>query len=246
MADLLKLEGVKKTFDGFVAVDEVSFSIGEESITAVIGPNGAGKTTLFNLITGHLKCDSGSIVFKGKNITNLPPHTICEMGISRAFQVPNIFQRLTTFENVQISVLSREGRGFSLFKDAQKQCVDETLSILEETWLMDKKDVISSNLSHGDQKLLEIAMALGSNPKLLLLDEPTAGMSPEETRKTVNLIKTISERRGIKVLFTEHDMDIVFGISERIVVMSQGKVIADGTPEEIRKNPEVKRAYLGE
>ncbi len=246
MEKILELRNVKKSFNGFVAVAGVSFSIEDESITSVIGPNGAGKTTLFNLITGHLKCTDGTILFKGKDITNLSPHAICKMGLSRAFQIPNIFPRLTTFENVQISVISRMRRDKKLFVDARKECINETMEILEELNLKNKKDLIGSNLSHGDQKLLEIAMALGSKPDLLLLDEPTAGMSPEETRKTVNLIEKIVQRRNVKILFTEHDMDVVFGISERIIVMSQGSIIADGRPEDIRKNSEVRRAYLGE
>ncbi len=246
MRELLRTENLRKSFEGFAAISDVSIKVYEGEIVAVIGPNGAGKTTLFNLITGYIPMDSGRVFFEGKEITKLPAHEICKRGISRAFQIPNIFQRLTVFENVQISVLSREKKDLLMFSDASNLCVEETMEILEDVGLQDKKDIISSNLSHGDQKLLEIAMALGSKPKLLLLDEPTAGMSPEETWKTVSLIKDVASKRNVTILFTEHDMDVVFNISDRIVVMQQGRVIAEGRPEEVRAHPEVRKAYLGE
>ena len=243
---LLEVKGLKKSFEGFMALNGVSLDVKEGEVVAVIGPNGAGKTTLFNLITGHIPSDGGKVIFQGRDITNLPPYRICKMGIARAFQVPNIFQRLTVMENVQIPVFSRLGRDGSIFSDASKECTDEVLKILEEVGLLEEKGVVASNLSHGDQKLLEIAMALASRPKLLLLDEPTAGMSPEETVKTVEFIKELHEKEGISILFTEHDMDVVFSISDRIFVMQQGRVIASGSPQEVRSNPEVKKAYLGE
>ncbi len=214
-------------------------------IVAVIGPNGAGKTTLFNLITGQLPRDRGRIVFKGEDISELPPYERCRRGIGRSFQIVNIFPRLTVFENVQVAVLSHQRKSSTLFRPAGNLAVGETRSLLESVGLSDKGKNVVGSLSHGDQKILEIAMALGNEPELLILDEPTAGMSPEETFATIELIKRLARARGLTILFCEHDMDIVFSISRSIMVMHQGRTLIQGKPEEVRNNSEVQAAYLG-
>jgi branched-chain amino acid transport system ATP-binding protein len=238
---MLQVEAVDKSFDDFKAVNGANLTIGKGEIVAVIGPNGAGKTTLFNLITGALKRDKGRIVFKGEDISELPPYEICKKGIARSFQVVNIFPRL----NVQVAVLSHQKRSSNLFRPAQNIAVEETRSILESVGLLYKEKSIAGSLSHGDQKILEIAIALGNEPELLILDEPTAGMSPEETSATIELIKRLAQIRGLTILFCEHDMEIVFSIAQSIMVMRQGRTIIQGSPEEVRSNKEVQEAYLG-
>jgi branched-chain amino acid transport system ATP-binding protein len=242
---MLQVEGVTKSFDDFMAVNGANLSIRRGEIVAVIGPNGAGKTTLFNLITGVLKRDKGKIVFKGEEISELPPYAICKKGISRSYQIVNIFPRLSVFENVQVAVLSYQKRSFNLFQPAQSLAVKETKSILEGVGLSIKEKNIAGSLSHGDQKILEIAIALGNEPELLILDEPTAGMSPEETQATIELIKKLAQGRGLTILFCEHDMDIVFSIAQSIMVMRHGETIIQGGLEEVRGNKEVQEAYLG-
>jgi branched-chain amino acid transport system ATP-binding protein len=242
---MLQVEGLVKSFDDFMAVNGANLAVGKGEIVAVIGPNGAGKTTLFNLITGALKRDRGRIVFKGEEISELPPYDICKKGISRSYQIVNIFPRLTVFENVQVAVLSYQRRNSNLFRPAQSLAVKETRSILESMGLSGKEKNIAGSLSHGDQKILEIAIALGNEPELLILDEPTAGMSPEETQATMELVKRLGKQRGLTILFCEHDMDIVFSVAQSIMVMRHGQTILQGTPGEIRSNKEVQEAYLG-
>ncbi|MGD0919109.1 MAG: ABC transporter ATP-binding protein [Thermodesulfobacteriota bacterium] len=242
---MLQVEAVDKSFDDFKAVNGANLTIGKGEIVAVIGPNGAGKTTLFNLITGQLQRDNGKIIFKGEDISELPPYQICKKGIGRSFQVVNIFPRLTVFENVQVAVLSHQRRSSNLFRPAQNMAVEETGNILEDVSLFYKRKDIAGTLSHGDQKILEIAMALGNEPELLILDEPTAGMSPEETLTTIELIKRLAQMWGLTILFCEHDMDIVFSIAQSIMVMRQGRTIIQGNLEEVRNNKEVQEAYLG-
>jgi len=242
---MLQVESLMKSFDGFMAVNGANLTVGKGEIVAVIGPNGAGKTTLFNLITGALKRDKGRIVFKGEDISELPPYEICKKGISRSYQIVNIFPRLTVFENVQVAVLSHQRRSSNLFRPAQGIAVNETKSILESMGLSGKEKSIAGSLSHGDQKILEIAIALGNEPELLILDEPTAGMSPEETQETMELVKRLAKQRGLTILFCEHDMDIVFSIAQSIMVMRHGQTIIQGSLEEVRSNKEVQEAYLG-
>ncbi len=242
---MLQVEAVVKSFDDFLAVNEANLSVQKGEIVAVIGPNGAGKTTLFNLITGQLPRDRGKIFFKGEDISELASHERCRRGIGRSFQIVNIFPRLTVFENVQVAVLSYQGKSSILLRPARNLAVVETRSLLESVGLADKGKNIVGSLSHGDQKILEIAIALGNEPELLILDEPTAGMSPEETFATIELIKRLARSRGLTILFCEHDMDIVFSISHRIMVMHQGRTLIQGEPEEVRKNAEVQAAYLG-
>jgi len=242
---MLQVESVDKSFEDFMAVNGATLTVGKGEIVAVIGPNGAGKTTLFNLITGALKRDRGRIVFKGEDIGGLPPYEICKKGISRSYQIVNIFPRLTVFENVQVAVLSYQRRSLNLFRPAQNIAVEETRRILESVGLLVKERSTAGSLSHGDQKRLEIAIALGNEPELLILDEPTAGMSPEETQATMELIKRLASMRGLTILFCEHDMDIVFSIAQSIMVMRHGQTIIQGSPEEVRSNKEVQEAYLG-
>ncbi len=242
---MLKIRGLNKSFDGFKAVNNARLDVKKGEVVAVIGPNGAGKTTLFHLITGQISPDSGEIIFKGENISKLKPHIICRKGISRSYQVVNIFTRLTLFENVQIAVLSRKKKTFNLFKPAKNMAVDETLSILKSVGLSNKAYKISGSLSHGDRKVLEIAIALGTRPELLILDEPTAGMSPEETKITLELMKKLSGNLGLTILFCEHDMGMVFSVADRIMVMRQGSTIIQANPDEVKNSKEVQKAYLG-
>ncbi len=242
---MLQVDSVVKSFDDFKAVNGATLAVEKGEIVAVIGPNGAGKTTLFNLITGALKRDKGRIIFKGEDISELPPYEICKKGISRSYQIVNIFPRLTVFRNVQVAVLSQQRRSKQLFRPAKNMVVKETNNILESVGLLDKTHSIAGSLSHGDQKILEIAIALGNEPELLILDEPTAGMSPEETSATMELVKRLAQMRGLTILFCEHDMDIVFSIAKSIMVMHQGRALIQGKPEEVRKNPIVQEAYLG-
>jgi len=242
---VLEVKSLSKSFGGFVAVNGANLEVEKGEIVAVIGPNGAGKTTLFNLITGVLKPENGKVFFKGEDITGLPSYEVCKKGISRSFQVVNVFQRLSIFENVRISILSRERKTWNLFTPSAKLAVEETNGILESVGLMGKKDRTTGLISHGDRKVLEIAMALGGNPELLILDEPTAGMAPEETSHCIELIKDLSGKRGLTILFCEHDMEIVFGIANRIMVMVRGGTIIQGSCDEVRSNQAVQEAYLG-
>ncbi len=242
---MLRVEGLQKSFDGFLAVSDARLAVEKGEIVAVIGPNGAGKTTLFNLITGQLKPNQGSVHFKEEKITGLAPHSVCRKGISRSFQVVNIFHRLTVFDNVRVAVLSRRRKIFNLFSPADSMAIRETGEILESVGLSDKADRICGMLSHGDQKVLEMAIALGNRPELLILDEPTAGMSPEETARAIELIRRLSGEMGLTILFCEHDMPLVFSIANRIMVMQQGISIIQDTPEIVKNDSRVKEAYMG-
>jgi branched-chain amino acid transport system ATP-binding protein len=243
---ILGVERVKKSFDGFVAINGVSFSIPKGEICSIIGPNGAGKTTLFNLITGHLPIDEGKLTFKDLDITNRRPHQICRLGVGRSFQRTNIFPRLTVFQNIQAAVLVHRGKSFTFFRPVDSFFQEETGEILGRVGLGEYAQTVSGSLSYGFQKQLELGIALASEPELLLLDEPTAGMSAQETHQTMELIGKITREKGLTLLFTEHDMEVVFSISQRIMVLHQGRLIAEGTPEEVRNNPEVQKVYLGE
>jgi branched-chain amino acid transport system ATP-binding protein len=243
---MLQVEGLSKSFDGFMAVSRADLEVRQGEVVAVIGPNGAGKTTLFHLISGILRPDRGKVLFKGEEITGLPAYRICRKGLSRSFQVVNIFPRLSVFENVQLAILSRQGKTFNLFSPSRRLVIEETVKILESVGLGKKGKEVSGSLSHGDQKVLEIAIALGGSPELLILDEPTAGMSPEETARCIDLIRGLSTQLGLTILFCEHDMELVFAIAQRIMVMVRGKSVLQGLPEEVRANKEVQDAYLGE
>jgi len=242
---MLRIEDIDKSFGEFMAVNGAGLNVAKGELVAVIGPNGAGKTTLFNLIAGQLEPDRGRVIFMEEDITNLPPYQVCKKGIARSFQIGSIFHRLSVFGNVQVAVLSQQRRSNGLFRAARNMVVEETNSILERVGLLGKALDIAGSLSHGDQKVLELAIALGNDPMLLILDEPTAGMSPEETIATMDLIKRLADERGLTILFCEHDMDIVFSTAQSIMVMHQGRTLIQGKPEEVRRNEEVMKAYLG-
>jgi branched-chain amino acid transport system ATP-binding protein len=242
---MLRVEAVQKSFDSFVAVAEADLVVEKGEVIAVIGPNGAGKSTLFKLITGHLKPDRGRIIFKDEDISGLPPYQICRKGISLSFQIVNIFSRMTVFENVQVAVLSHQKRTFNLFSPARRLAVKQTNEILHNVGLSQLSNRVCGALSHGDQKVLEIAIAMGNDPELLILDEPTAGMSPDETANTINLINRLTKDMGLTILFCEHDMELVFSIADKIMCMQQGVSLIQGKPDEVRCNKLVQEAYLG-
>lgn len=242
---MLRVEGIHKSFEDFRAVSGANLTVEDGQLVAVIGPNGAGKTTLFNLITGQLKADRGKIIFKDEDISKLPPYEICRKGIARSFQIANIFPRLTVFRNVQVSVLSQQRKSVRLFRPAETLAVEETNTILENVGLSNKTDATAGSLAHGDQRTLEIAIALGNRPDLLVLDEPTAGMSPEETAATMELIRGLAGSEGLTILFCEHDMEVVFNVAQSIMVMHQGITIIQGGPDEVRNCSQVQECYLG-
>jgi branched-chain amino acid transport system ATP-binding protein len=242
---MLRVENLKKSFDDFKAVNGADLRVAKGDLVAVIGPNGAGKTTLFNLITGHLRSDQGQILFKDEDISRLPAHKICRKGIARSFQIANIFPRLSVFRNVQVSVLSQKNLSRTLFRPAQSLVVKETERILESVGLIDKKLDVAGSLSHGDKRTLEIAIALGNEPEMLILDEPTAGMSPDETAVAMSLVTRLAREQGLTILFCEHDMDVVFNVATSIMVMQHGQTIVQGPPAEVKQNATVQEAYLG-
>jgi len=243
---VLEVRALAKSFDGFRAVDGVSFDVSRGSISAIIGPNGAGKTTLFNLITGHLRADSGQVLLNGREVTGIAPHRLCRLGMGRSFQRQNIFPRLTVFENVQAAYVSHRRRGWSMLGPVDRLYRGETEAQLDAVGLREKAEEVAGLLSHGGQKQLELGIALALEPEILLLDEPTAGMSAAETRDSIALIGRLARERNLTLLFTEHDMQVVFSIAQRIAVLHQGRLIADGAPEAVRRDPEVRRVYLGE
>jgi branched-chain amino acid transport system ATP-binding protein len=244
----LQVEELDKYFGGLAAIHDVSFQIGKGELACIIGPNGAGKTTLFNLLTGHLPADRGRVIFKGEDFTKqkLAPHAICRRGIGRSFQRVNIFARLSLMENVQLALLCGRGESLNFFSPMRHMVKEETMQILSDVGLADQPASLSGELAHGDQKRLEVAMAIANHPELLLLDEPTAGMSPEETANIMELIADLFQRKEMSIIVIEHDMDVVFGIAKRIIVLHQGEIIADGKPEEIRGNELVQQVYFGE
>ncbi len=248
MAELLRTEKLRKYFGVVSAADNVDLRIEEGVLTSIIGPNGAGKTTLINLLTGNILPDSGKVFFCDEEITHLPIHKRVKKGICRSFQIMNIFPKLSVFENLQIPVFSLLNRSLSLFKSIHSHAdVNEKVEkLLAELGMTSKKDFPSGTLSHGDQRLLEIGLAMASEPKLLFLDEPTAGMNPVERIKVLENIRRLSREKQSTFVIVEHDMDIVFSLSDRIVVLHRGQILADGKPEAIKQNEDVKKVYLGE
>lgn len=246
MAPILKIEGLTKRFGGLIAVKNFDLELEEGEIRAIVGPNGAGKTTLFNCI-GFYKPDAGRILFKGKDITGLPSHKLIKLGISRTFQITNIFPGLTVYENVRVAYRSLMLRGLKMFSPAsaprEREEIEEILMRID---LYEKRDELAKNLSHGEQRHLEIGIALATKPRLLMLDEPTAGMNPTETEHTMSLIKELKETYGVTVLFIEHDMRVVTGISDKVTVMHFGSKIAEGTPKQVMTDKNVISIYLGE
>ena len=243
---ILKVMRLNKSFGGLKATNDVDYEMTTRELSAIIGPNGAGKSTFFNLLTGYHKVDSGKVFFKGRDITNWPPYKITRLGITRAFQVSNIYPALTTYENIRQAILTEQNKTLNFFTPAERLAKKETSELLEITGLSQHANMIAGNLSQGDKKRLELAIALGSKPQLVFLDEPTAGMSGEETRKTMELVARLNKEMGLTILFTEHDMSVVFGYARRLTVLHQGTVIAEGTPEEVRANERAQKIYLGE
>jgi branched-chain amino acid transport system ATP-binding protein len=248
MTDLLRTEKLRKYFGVVSAADDIDLQIDEGVLTSIIGPNGAGKTTLINLLTGNVLADSGKIFFYNEEITHLPTHKRVKKGICRSFQIMNIFSKLSVFENLQIPVLSLLNQSLSFFKPVRRHTdVNERVEkLLNEIGLTDKKDLPAGTLSHGDQRLLEIGLAMAPEPKLLFLDEPTAGMNPVERVKVLENIRRLSKEKQSTFVIVEHDMDIVFSLSDRIIVLHRGQILADGKPDEIKQNEDVRKVYLGE
>lgn len=247
-APFLQVENVSKAFGHFVAVNDVSLAIPEGEITALIGPNGAGKTTLYNMVSGRLKPTKGSVWFRGSDITGLPPDRISRLGISRSFQITNIFNELTVLENIQVALVARHKKGLNLWQVSarDKRLEDQGLELLARLGLESVARARAGTLSHGDKRRVELAIVLSTEPQLVLLDEPTAGMTPEETHAVVHLIRSLADSGPYTFFLTEHDMDVVFRLAQKICVMHRGELLAEGTPEEIRNDPKVRTAYLGE
>ena len=244
---MLSISNLSKSFGGVVATNNVTLEFPKGSLSSIIGPNGAGKTTLFNLITGKLKVDSGEVKLEDENITNLSTRNIVQKGISRAFQISNIFPSLTVKESLMSSLMSKNNNSEKLFNPFYSKVLeDEAEELLEILEMKNLSNTICSNISHGDQKVLDIGLALSLDPKILMLDEPTAGMGPEERWKMVETIERLWKLKNLTLIFIEHDMDIVFKISQKIHVLRYGSLIASGSPKEIKNNEEVINAYLGE
>ena len=241
----LRTQELVKDFGRLRAVNRVSLDIHQGDVHAIIGPNGAGKSTYFNLITGYHAADEGKVLFRGEDITRLPSHKRCKLGITRSFQITSIYPKLTVYESVLMAFLSHRRVTLNFFAPAKKFFRSEVWRILEDVGLTDQANLLGDSISHGDKKRLELAITLGTEPNMLLLDEPTCGMSPEETESTMVLIQKLATDRGLTILFTEHDMGVVFGMSKRISVLHQGTLIADGTPQEVRASAEVQKVYLG-
>jgi branched-chain amino acid transport system ATP-binding protein len=240
---ILRTEGLTVTFGGLTALNQVSLAVAPGEVRAVIGPNGAGKSTLFNCLTGVLRPTAGRVVLQDQDITGLPPHAISHKGLARSYQITNILPGATVLENVRIAVQSRR-HGWSLWRHhlAYADLVERARRVLEAVGLADKAEELAANLSHGEQRNLEIGIALATEPRVLCLDEPTAGMSPAETRATVELVRRIAA--DYTILIVEHDMEVVMGLARTITVLHYGEILAEGTPAEIQANARVQEVYL--
>ena len=242
---VLSVSGLTKSFGGVRALDGVSFDVAAGEIVALIGPNGAGKTTCFNVVNGQLPADAGQVRVDGVPVAGRASHDIGRMGVGRTFQVASTFGSMTVRENIQTALLAHERRLGNFWSSARDQCVEEAQALLESVGMSDQAGRVCGVLAYGDLKRVELAMALSHAPRLLLMDEPTAGMAPRERTELMALAASLARERGIGVLFTEHDMDIVFGHAERVLVLDRGSLIARGSPAEVRANEQVRRIYLG-
>ena len=242
---VLEARGLAKTFGGVRAVDGVTFSVEARRLLAMIGPNGAGKTTCFNMLNGQLKPDAGRVLFAGRDITGLAPRAVWALGVGRTFQITATFASMTVRENVQMALISHHGRALRPFGPARAAFVDEADALLARVGMNEQAERACGVLAYGDLKRVELAVALANAPKLLLMDEPTSGMAPAERIGLMQLTASIAREQGIAVLFTEHDMDVVFAHADRIIVLDRGRLIAEGTPAEVRANRNVQAVYLG-
>ena len=243
---MLIVDSLVKSFGGLLAIDDLSFQVKQGEIHAVIGPNGAGKTTLISQLSGEIKPDSGTVLFDGINISGMDVHLRSSLGLARSFQITNIFLDLTAHDNVSLAVQAHAGHSFKFWKDARKdqELRQPALEFLKQVGLEKRAEVVAGQLSHGEHRQLEIAMALATRPKLLLLDEPMAGMGQKESLAMVEIIQELKGK--LTILLIEHDMDVVFTLADKITVLLNGRCIATDSPKNIRNNPEVKKAYLGE
>jgi branched-chain amino acid transport system ATP-binding protein len=243
---VLQATGLSKSFGGFQAVNGVSLTVGEGEAVAIIGPNGAGKSTLFDLLTGRKKPDSGEVSLFGERVTAMPPWRRVRLGLGRSFQISSVFRSFTALENVQIGLMIANGTAWNPLRGPSAAVKDEAEALLERIGLGATRAVPSGDLSYGDQRTLELAVALSTGPKVLLLDEPTAGMGREESRECLALIRRIGEREGIPMVFVEHDMNVVFSFATRVLVLVRGQLLIDDKPEVVRADERVKEAYFGE
>ncbi|HEX2891655.1 ABC transporter ATP-binding protein [Vineibacter terrae] len=244
-AAVLDVRGLSKSFGGVRAVDGVDFAVAAGELLALIGPNGAGKSTCFNMLNGQLRPDSGGVSLNGRSIVGLPPRRIWRLGVGRTFQITATFVSMTVRENVQMALLSHHRRIGSMFARASGLYRAEADALLERVAMRDQADRVCGVLAYGDLKRVELAVALANDPKLLLMDEPTAGMAPRERVQLMELAARLARERGIAVLFTEHDMDVVFAHADRVIVLDRGRLIASGTPDQVRADPQVQAVYLG-
>ncbi len=247
---ILEVKGVNKRFGGLQALGDVNLSVEENTVHAIIGPNGAGKSTLLNCLVGKLIPDTGSVMFAGQSVLGRKPHEINQMGISRVFQTPEIFADLTVLENVMIPCFAKRDGSFRMHAiesvGSEKEILEMAEQMLADVNMLEKRDMHSGSLSRGDKRRLEMAMCLVQQPRLLLLDEPTAGMARADTNNTIDLLKEINQKRDITMCIIEHDMHVVFSLAQRITVLAQGTPLVEDTPDKIKGHPKVREAYLGE